>query len=221
MEESAGVAASGSCLAYVTSPSRPASVPVLVTHSWWGLTTSFTAYADALAGAGFLAACVDLFDGRVAVTEAEARALRRERRREPAYRTLQRALRELASISDGQSPAVAGFSMGGHWAIWLAQHPDPPVSAVVLYYAARGGDFSAATAPVLAHYADADRFVSPGGRRTMERALSARGRSYQAHDYPGTAHWFAESDSAAFDAGAASRAFDRTTRFLRRVNGPD
>ncbi len=215
------MAVPGSCLAHVASPPSPTGVPVLIVHSWWGLTDSFVAYADALAERGFLAACVDLFDGEVAVTEAGARALRSTRRRVPTYKTLQRALGELGSMGDGPVPAVVGFSMGGHWAVWLAQHPDPPVSAVVLYYAARAGDFSSATAPVLAHFAETDRFVSAAARRSMERVLASHDLPYQAHDYPGTGHWFAESDSVAFDPNAAGLALDRTTLFLRSVGTPD
>ena len=199
-----------------TEPRGRAGVPVLIVHSWWGLTGSFTAYADALADHGFPAGCVDLFGGRVAASEVEARALRSARRREPAYRALHRALRELAELGDGHDPSVVGFSMGGHWAVWLAQHPDPPVRSVVLYYAARAGDFSAATAPARAHFAETDDFVSATARHRMELAIGARGLRYEAHDYPGTEHWFAESDRAAFQANAAQLALNRTARFLRQ-----
>ncbi len=125
-------------------------------------------------------------------------------------------MEELSALdrTPGRSPAVVGFSMGGHWAVWLAQHPDPPVAAVVLYYAARGGDFTRASAPVLAHFATNDEFVSPAARRTMERAIAEKGLPYCAHDYPDTAHWFAESAHGAFNSGAATIAVERTAEFL-------
>ncbi len=205
-------------LAYVAHPGRGSGQPVLVIHSWWGLTASFTSYADQLAARGFLAGCADLYDGAVAKSEAEARRLR-SRRGEPVYRRLRRSLEALWTLdgTEGRSPAVVGFSMGGHWAVWLAQHPDPPVAAVVVYYAARGGDFSEATSPLLAHFAGADDFVSGSARRTMERAIATRGLPYTAFDYPGTVHWFAESDQQAFDPEAARLALDRTASFLSAV----
>lgn len=206
-------------LAHVAHPEQGSGQPVLIIHSWWGLTAAFTSYADQLAARGFLAGCADLYDGAVAESETQARRLR-SRGREPAYRRLRRSLAALSTLdgTEGRSPAVVGFSMGGHWAVWLAQHPDPPVSAVVLYYAARGGDFSEATAPLLAHFAGADDFVSGSARRSMERAISVRGLPYTSFDYPGTVHWFAESDRPAFEPEAAGLAFDRTTSFLNTVS---
>lgn len=203
-------------LAYLASPPPGRGQPVLLIHSWWGLTSSFTGYADELAACGFVVGCVDLYGGDIARTEEDARRLRRRRRGEPAYRVLQRSLDALMALDrcSGAVPAVVGFSMGGHWAVWLAQHPDPPISAAVLYYAARGGDFAKANVPVLAHFADRDEFVTTAARRTMERAIGPSGVRYTAFDYPGTQHWFAESTTPEHDPAASRIALQRTSRFL-------
>ncbi len=203
-------------LAYLASPPGGTGRPVLLIHSWWGLTSSFTAYADELASHGFVVGCVDLYLGDIARSEEDAQRLRRRRRSEPAYRVLQRSLEGLTDLDRcaGAIPSVVGFSVGGHWAVWLAQHPDPPVSAAVLYYAARGGDFSRASAPVLAHFADRDEFVTPAARRTMERGISRSGLGYTAFDYPGTRHWFAESARPEHDPASARTALQRTADFL-------
>ena len=203
-------------LAYLASPPRGRGRPVLLIHSWWGLTSSFTTYADELATCGFVVGCVDLYLGDIARSEEDAQRLRQRRRPEPAYRVLQRSLEELTTLDRcaGAIPAVVGFSMGGHWAVWLAQHPGPPVAAAVLYYASRGGDFSRTSAPVLAHFADRDEFVTTAARRTMERAIRRSGLHYTAFDYPGTRHWFAESTQPQHDPGAARIAMQRTAEFL-------
>jgi len=199
-------------------PDRGCGPAVLVIHSWWGLTPSFTDYAAALRDAGFVALAADLFDGETAETEAEARALRARRRRQPAYRML---LADIAALqahpaTTGDEVGVVGFSMGGHWAVWLAQQATAPVRAAVLYYAVRAGDFGASQTSFMAHFAADDPRVSPAGRQRMERALAKAGRPYRAFDYPGTGHWFAEADRAdAYDADAALSAFDRTAAFLR------
>jgi carboxymethylenebutenolidase len=193
---------------------------VLIINSWWGLTSSFIRLADHFADCGLLAGCVDIYGGATATTEAQARRLRHQKRSEPIYRTLQRCLQILASDDQSAefSPAVVGFSMGSHWAVWLAQHPNPQVSAAVLFYGARGGDFSGATASVIAHFADVDEFVSAAARRRMERAIASRGLSYTSYDYPGTKHWFAEPAHPSFDAGAAELAIDRTVGFLTSLD---
>ncbi|MBK8456692.1 MAG: dienelactone hydrolase family protein [Phyllobacteriaceae bacterium] len=203
-------------LPVVIGPPKGKGPPVLLLHSWWGLTQSFTDYAWNLARQGFLVGCVDLYGGRVAETEADARVLRRARRRQPMYRTIVRAIEALVADPRASSRHVGlvGFSMGGHWAVWLTQRPELPVGAVVLYYAARSTDFSLTATPFLAHFADRDPFVSASARRNMELALAKAGRRYLAFDYPGTGHWFAESASDAFDVKAADLAFDRTVAFM-------
>ena len=182
---------------------------VLVIHSWWGLTGSFQHYAQRLAAGGCQVGLVDLFGGATAATPAEAAALRKAARRVPIYRQLLAALDSLAQESGRSRLSVVGFSMGGHWAVWLSQHADLPIDAVILYYAARGGDFSRSQARYLAHFAETDPWVSTSARKGMERALSRFGRPHDSYDYPGTGHWFAESETKAFDEVAAAGALKR------------
>lgn len=189
---------------------------MLVIHSWWGCTSSFVDVADQLATAGLVAGCVDLFGGVLPQTPEEAQAQRRAHRREPVYRTLLRVLTALCrdEASDGSDPALVGFSMGGHWALWLAQRADVHARRVVVYYAARSVSHDGPAVPVLAHFADQDPYVSTSGRRRMESSLAKRGWPYRAHDYPGTSHWFAESADPHHDPVAARTAYDRTRAFL-------
>ncbi|MGF1614283.1 MAG: dienelactone hydrolase family protein [Gammaproteobacteria bacterium] len=187
---------------------------VLVIHSWWGLTGSFHRYARVLAEGGCHVGLVDLYGGITAATPAEAEALRKAPRRVPLYRRLLAGLESLASQTGRSRLAVAGFSMGGHWAVWLSQNAGAQIDAVILYYAARGGDLGRSQARYLAHFAGTDPWVSASARRGMERALARNVLPYQGHDYPGTGHWFAESSSEAFDASAAGLAVHRDLRFL-------
>ncbi len=199
----------------VPSRDRAAKAAALVLCSWWGLTASFTDYADRLAAAGITAGLSDLMEGQTPRTEAAARALRKAPRAEPMYRSLQRDLRDLREAAGTESVAVIGFSMGAHWAVWLSQQPNNPIRHVVLYYGARGGDFSNSRASYLAHFAGDDPWVSASARRSMERALARAARPCTSCDYPGTGHWFAEpAQRGSFDAVAAERAFARTLDFL-------
>lgn len=189
---------------------------ILVIHSWWGLTPSFRAYGAALARAGFAVGLADLFDGATAATEAGARALRARPRRRPMYRSLADDLATLHREAGGKI-GVAGFSMGGHWAVWLAQRPEYRVSAAVLYYVARAGSFAACRAAVQAHFAGpGDPFLRPAARRRMEAELRKAGRDYRAFDYPGCGHWFAECERGEYDAAAARAARDRDIAFFRQ-----
>lgn len=188
---------------------------VLVIHSWWGLTDSFRAYGEALAKEGFVVGLADLFDGRTASDIAEAKALRAMRRSEPMYRTLMRDLAGLRKEAGTERVGLVGFSMGGHWAVWLSQRPELPVAAAVLYYAARAGDFGGSRASYLAHFAVEDGWVSAAARKRMEKEIAKAGRPYRAHVYPGAGHWFAENDRPEYEPAAAALAFARTVGHLR------
>lgn len=190
---------------------------VLVIHSWWGLTDSFRDYGQVLADQGFVVGLSDLFGGKTAHTAQDAKRLRSAPRREPMYKSLVRDLIEVQDRAQSDAPlGVVGFSMGGHWAVWLSQRPDPPIASVVLYYAARGGDFSNSRASYLAHFAGTDEWVSSASRRTMERQIKSAQRPYASFDYPETGHWFAETAALeSYQSEAAQIAMKRTIQHLK------
>lgn len=170
-----------------------------------------------------MALAPDLYDGRVAGTVAEAKKLRSKvtaSRKEPAYKYLIRMIGKLRSETGADDVGVVGFSMGGHWAYWLAQRPDLPIVATVTFYAARNGDYCQSRSSYQAHFAEADEWVSPASVKKLERSLSNAGRSFEFHIYPGTGHWFFEDDRAdAFEAKAAALAWSRTIDFLKQKMG--
>ncbi len=206
---------------YLAIPKRGSGPGVLVLHSWWGLNAFFRGVCDRLASKGFVALAPDLYDGKVAATAQAARALRAAssgRRREPIYKFLIRKiehLRQHEAVSSGELGQI-GFSMGGHWACWLAQRPELPIVATVSFYALRSGDYSRTRSAFLCHLAEEDPWVSAPVTRKLTRHLEAVGAPATFHRYPGTGHWFFESDrEEAFEPGAAALAWTRTVAFLR------
>jgi carboxymethylenebutenolidase len=202
----------------VVQPTGGKGPGVLVVHSWWGLTPSFTRYAQQLSRAGFIVALPDLFNGEIATSEQQARQLRAKPRRQPFYKTLIAAIEELQATSGvrGSSIGIVGFSMGGHWAVWLSQRPNIPIAATIIYYAARAGDFSGSRSSYLAHFASDDPWVSGLARRRMEQAIAKAQRPYQAFDYAQTGHWFAESDRRQdYNRSAADLALHRSIATLK------
>lgn len=124
-------------------------------------------------------------------------------------------LSRLDAVTDPQI-ALVGFSMGGHWALWLAQRPELPVAATVVFHAARNGDFTQSRSRFLFHFAQFDDWVSSASTRKLKKSLEIAGKHARYHVYPGTTHWFFEGDRPeAYHRGAATVAWKRTLAFLR------
>ncbi len=205
---------------YIAIPKSGTGPGVLVLHSWWGLNTFFAGLCDRFSDNGFVALSPDLYGGKVASTVESAKALRAQAtasRREPAYKMLIAAINYLSSHDAVTTKhiAVVGFSMGGHWALWLAQRPELPIEATVIFYAARNGDFTQSNSRFLFHFAENDEWVSAASVKKLKRSLETAGKDASYFNYPGTSHWFFESDrSEAFHHEAAALAWKRTLAFL-------
>lgn len=205
--------------AYVVTPPSGAGPGVLLLHSWWGLTPFFRDVADRLADAGFVALAPDLFGGRTAERPDEAEALQASTDpNETAALVLSSAgaLARLPAVT-GPDLGVLGFSMGGSWALWAAARLPQHVAAVATFYGTTDLDPEPARAAVIAHLAELDELVDEDEAVRMEAELRLLQREVEVHHYPGTGHWFFESDrEAAHDAAAAEIAWDRTVAFLHR-----
>ena len=205
---------------YLALPSAGKGRGVLVIHAWWGLNGFFRSLCDRLAGEGFVALAPDLFEGRVASTIAQAKKLRSRPKREPTYKTLLRAIEHLQGLPQvqGSSIGVIGFSMGGHWALWLAANrPELPLKAVTTFYGARAGDYGASPAAFQGHFAERDPWVSDAALKKLRQSLEQAPRGAEVHVYPGTGHWFFESDRQdAYHRRAAELAWERTLAFLHK-----
>ena len=205
-------------LVYIARPRGAAAGKVLVLHAWWGLNDFMRGFCDRLAAEGFLAAAPDLYEGEIATTPEDAARLRDKPRHEPAGELLLRAFGQLAAEApvDGGAIGTVGFSLGGYWALELAKHPELPIAATVVFYdAGGGGSYAKSRSAFQAHFAESDPFVAPAERDDLAKALAAAGKTLDAHIYPGTGHWFFETDRPdAYDATAADLAWRRTVAFL-------
>jgi carboxymethylenebutenolidase len=205
--------------AYLVAPTEGSGPGVLVLHSWWGLTPFFRETCDRLADEGFVALAPDLHGGRTADKPDEAEALLAAIDPNPAAALVLSSaatLRGLAITPDAPI-GVVGFSMGASWALWLSMRAIDTVSAVVAFYGSQDIDFNGSNAAYLAHFAEHDEFVDDDSIAFLEATLRLGGRPVEFHRYPGTGHWFFESDRPpAYDPDAAELAWQRTIDFLRR-----
>ncbi|GHO60313.1 dienelactone hydrolase family protein [Ktedonobacter robiniae] len=209
--------------AYLAEPLQGSGPGVLVLHAWWGLTQPFRQICDRLAEAGFVALAPDLYHGKTtaAVEEAEALVAALNQDKEGVRGDIAGAvqvLREHVATppAGGHGKlAVAGFSLGGAYALDLSVNLTEEIAAVVTFYCAYSGlEYSRARATYLCHFAENDPFDPPEAFAEMEQEIQAAGRPITSYTYPGTTHWFFEENRPEYDAQAARVAWERTIEFL-------
>jgi carboxymethylenebutenolidase len=209
---------------YLATPDAAAGPGVVVLHEWWGLTEPIRQACDRLAEAGFVALAPDLYRGKTTAKVEEADALgsaldqqveqwRGDIRGAVAY------LRQHGATSPADGRGAFGFvafSLGGSYALDMSIKLADEIAAVVTYYASYPGlDYSRAKAAYLCHFAEDDPYQSAEEAVAMEQQLRAAGKPVTAYTYPGTTHWFFDSDRPdAYNAAAAALAWERTVAFL-------
>jgi carboxymethylenebutenolidase len=204
---------------HLSLPAAGRGPGVVVLHAWWGLNAFFVGLCQQLADAGFVAFAPDLYHGATASTIAEAKQLRSAVDRDTVHKEMSAAIHYLQGHPAVASTALGliGFSLGGHWALWLADHHPRDVAAVVLYYGTSGGRFAKTRAAFMGHFAEHDAWgAGAPSVQALEERLRAAGRDLTFFTYPDTQHWFAESDrQEAYRPDAAQVAWARSIEFLR------
>jgi carboxymethylenebutenolidase len=204
---------------HLATPASGSGPGVIVLHAWWGLNGFFKTLCRRLADAGFVSFAPDLYHGDVATTIAEAKQLRSQVERDAVHKEISAAVAYLErhQAVQGNSLGVVGFSLGAHWALWLADHHPASIGAVVLYYGTSGGRFTKTHAAFLGNYAEHDTWgAGAQSVQVLEMRLRSTGHATTFYTYPNTRHWFAEDDRLdAYNAEAAQLAWERSIKFLR------
>lgn len=201
---------------YLSVPKSGTGPGVLVLHAWWGLNDFIRDFCDRLAAEGFTTLAPDLFSRRVARTIEEAEQLTSQlNETEDMPPLVLAAADELRKHSSSRTVGVVGFSFGAYWARWLAQERPDLIRAVTIFYG-NGWNVQPSNAAYLGHFAETDPYITKEGIEELERELKAINRPTTFHTYPGTGHWFMETDRPdAYNAEAAQLAWERTIAFLR------
>jgi carboxymethylenebutenolidase len=181
--------------------------PVLLLHTWWGLNQEIKDLADRLAGDGFTVLAPDLFNGKVLTTieEADAHGQQMDAENERIAGIVTAALDELLARADvqGDRAGVVALSFGGWYARQVVEQRNDVAALVSIYsdvYDAPDG------VAYQGHFAGDDQFVAAPSEPATD----------ETHLYPGTKHWFMESDRPEHDADAQELAYGRVVAFLRR-----
>ena len=227
------VAVTGGTVVYATVGGRPVAgylarpkgsekkkLPALIViHEWWGLNDNVRAEAERLAGEGYVALAVDLYQGVTADAPPAAMKLSRGLTENPgpAEDNLRQAYAFLTGRLDAPRVGTIGWCLGGRWSFRTAQLFPDGVDATVVYYGsvkADDADVARLKMPILGLFGGKDRVVPLPTVQAFEAQARRLGRDVTIKVYETADHAFANPSGTAYDAPAAEDAWARTTAFL-------
>jgi carboxymethylenebutenolidase len=211
--------------AYLAKPKDIQNAPaIVVIQEWWGLNDQIKAVADRLAVAGYQALVPDLYRGKLALEENEAKHLMNGLDfGDAASQDIRGAVQYLKGLGS-QKVGVNGFCMGGALTL-LSSVFVPELDAVVIWYGYPPLEYVDATkikAPIMGHWAIHDDVFPIGGVDELEKKLTASSVSFEFFRYDAK-HAFGneEADSKHLpylkhNAKAAELAWTRTMAFFKK-----
>ena len=202
---------------------RPAGVEgklpaVVVVHENRGLNPYIEDVARRLAKAGFMALAPDGLTsvGGYPGNDAEGKELQRSVDRQMLMNDFFAAVEFLMGHEGSTGKVgITGFCYGGGVAN-AAAVAYPELAASVPYYGrqAAAEDVPKIQAPLLLHYGALDKRVNEGWP-AYEAALTANGKSFEAHIYEGANHGFHNDSTPRYDEDMANLSWERTLTHFR------
>lgn len=197
----------------------PGTPGVLVIQEWWGLNDNIKAMAERLAGEGYIALAVDLYQGEVAEDRDRAYALMQEAMVRGSFleENLRQAHAYLTTELHAGNTGSIGWCFGGGWSLQTALLLPGELDAAVMYYGRVVTDpeiLSTLETPILGLFAMDDGGIPVDSVRTFEKVMGELGKPASIHIYEGVDHAFANPTGTNYDAPAAEDAWQRTLDFL-------
>ncbi|RCW43157.1 carboxymethylenebutenolidase [Halopolyspora algeriensis] len=206
---------------YLAVPASGQGPGVLVIQEWWGLTDHVADVTDRFAAEGFVALAPDLYGGRTTHDSGQAATMMNNLPVERAARDLSGAIDHLLAHPAvvGTSVGAVGFCMGGKFVLVMAAREGNRIGAAVPFYglpSIEETDFSHLTAPVLGHYGEHDRSVTPEAVDGLRARITADSEvTPHIHFYPAGHAFFNDSNPSTHHEESARTAWTRTLEFLR------
>lgn len=206
---------------YLARPESEGRYPgVILIHEWWGLNQNIKDTADNLAQEGFIVLAVDLYDGKVAETQENARAYATEARNNP-QRSIEhlKAAAEFLRQDEQSSGKVAsfGYCFGGGMSLQLALNDK--MDATVIYYGnleTNTSKLSVIDWPVLGVFGQNDTSIPPTVVREFESSLDELNIENEVYIYDDVGHAFANPSNPGHDPAKTADAWQKTVDFLER-----
>lgn len=190
---------------------------LIVIHEWWGLNDNIRMMTRRLAGEGYVALAVDLYNGKVAESPDSAGTYARAVEQEPSVDNLQQAYNFLSENHNATSVGTIGWCFGGGWSLQASLAMPDNVDATVIYYGrlvTDAAELQTLNSPVLGIFGAEDDGIPPSTVNEFEAALDEAGIQNSIHIYDGAGHAFANPSGTRYQEEAAEDAWQKTVAFL-------
>lgn len=209
---------------YLTRPtSAKGPLPgIIVVHEWWGLNDNIRRMTDRLAGEGYEALAVDLYDGQPAAkTPDEAKKLMMGAmgNKDAAKDNLRQAYAYLHDHEHATKMGVIGWCFGGGWALQTALLFPDTLDAAVMYYGQPVTDVKTLATlkmPLLGLFGQEDMGITVADVLNFQDALKQAGVKAEIQEYPGAGHAFANPSGEHYNPAVAKDAWRRTVAFFKQ-----
>jgi len=165
---------------------------VIVIQDVRGLTADIRRSTDRFAAAGFLALAPNLYGGHKPKLTCIAKTIRSHFTGEgPAYDDIEAARAYLLSDPRCNGKAgIAGFCMGGGFALVVAARGGYSAAASMYGLAPADIDTLERSCPVVASYGAKDLIVKTGAAQQLQTVLTRAGVAHDVKEYPKVGHGF-------------------------------
>jgi carboxymethylenebutenolidase len=207
----------------IALPEGTGKAPGLVlVQEWWGVNDHIRSLADRFAAAGFITLAPDLYHGVSTKDPTEAARLMNELDGKRAMDDIAGAASALAAHPRASGKVgITGFCMGGAYT-FAATSAIPELAAAVPFYGippADRLDFAKMKAPILAHVATHDEWVTVAKAEEIKKGIDAHHGSMTLHVYEANHAFFNDTRPEVYAAEAAKLAWERTIAFLHEHLG--
>lgn len=194
---------------------------IIVIHEWWGLNDNIRKTADRLAGEGYEALAVDLYDGQSATTPEDAtkymKAVMADK--DAARDNLRQAYAYLHDHEHATRMGVIGWCFGGGWSLQTALLFPDKLDAAVMYYGQPVTDvqqLKTLKMPLIGFFGEKDMGITVADVTSFQEALKTAGVDAEIHEYPDAGHAFANPSGKNYQAAAATDSWSRTVAFFNQ-----
>lgn len=204
---------------YLAMPEKKGDYPgIVMIHENRGLRPEIKETAELLAKEGYVVLAVDLYEGKIAETQEEARAISPTFDQKTGLDNMQAAAEYLRTIGVTKIASL-GWCFGGRQSIELAISGEK-LDATVVYY---GGNMATTQDklkpikwPVLGIFGGADQSIPESKVKEFENSLNNLGVENDIYVYPGVGHAFANPSGVNYAPKETLDAWDKTISFLEK-----